>query len=130
MPVFPSGGYLVYNVLMRRTRRPTTATLGEFEELVLLAILRLGDAAYGLAIKDEIETRGGRAVSRGALYLTLDRLQAKRYLVSRLGEARPERGGRARRYVRVTEAGLGALRRAHRTRIRLAEGLDPLLEGE
>lgn len=103
-------------------------SLGEFEELVLLAVLRLGDGAYGLAIKDEIETRGERRVSRGALYLTLDRLERKGHLQSRLGKPRPERGGRARRYATVTGAGLQALRRAHRARAHLADGLEALLE--
>jgi DNA-binding PadR family transcriptional regulator len=108
--------------------RPDRAKLGELEELVLLAVLRRADEAYGLAIKDELETRGGRHVSRGALYLTLDRLQAKGLLSARRGEPRPERGGRARRYVAVTSDGLEALRRARRARSRLSDGLEPLLE--
>ena len=84
--------------------------LGEFEHMVLLAILRLGDEAYGVPIRKEIEKQTGRAVARGALYTTLDRMETKGYLSSRVGEPTPRRGGRARRYFTITAPGFAALR--------------------
>jgi len=71
--------------------------LGEFEQVVLLAILRLGDDAYAVTIRDEILQCTGRDVSRGSIYITLDRLETKGYLRSRLADSTPERGGRAKR---------------------------------
>ena len=67
--------------------------LGEFEHIVLLAVLRLGDDAYGASVRREIETRTGRALTVGALYRTLDRLELKGYVASRVGDPTPERGG-------------------------------------
>jgi DNA-binding PadR family transcriptional regulator len=87
-------------------------TLGTFEQAVLLATLRLGKGAYGRAILREMGETLGRDVSAGAVYATLDRLAAKSYVTSRLGEGTPERGGRARRYFRVTAAGVRALNEA------------------
>lgn len=84
--------------------------MGEFEQLVLLAILRLGNDAYGMEVREEIETRTGRDVSYGAVYTTLDRLEQKGYVSYRVGEATPERGGRAKKYFRVLPAGREALR--------------------
>ena len=81
----------------------------EFEQLVLLAVLRLGDAAYAVPIRDEIQARTGRAPARGAVYATLERLENKRYLESWLGEPLAERGGRPRRYYRVKPAAARAL---------------------
>ena len=86
--------------------------LGEFEQIVLLAVLRLGEDAYGVPIRREIEKRCGRKVTVGALYSTLDRLEAKEYLNSWFAEPTAERGGRSRRYFRVEPAGLEALGRA------------------
>lgn len=101
--------------------------LGEFEQLVLLAVLRLAEEAYGVAISREIEERTGYPVSRGAVYTTLDRLEEKDYLSSYQGETRPMRGGRARRIYRVEPEGLDALQTA-RTAVRsLWSGLEPLL---
>ncbi len=97
--------------------------LGEFEQVVLLATLRLGNDAYGVTIKDEILARTGRNPSPGALYTTLERLEEKGLLSSRIGEATAERGGRAKRYVKVTQKGLGALAKAHQTYSRLIDGL-------
>jgi len=102
--------------------------LGEFEQLILLAILRLGDAAYGVTIRAELAERGGRHVAPGALYTALERLEAKRAITSRMGDPTPQRGGRAKRYVTVTAAGVQALRRAVRAYERLLDGLD-LLRG-
>jgi PadR family transcriptional regulator, regulatory protein PadR len=98
--------------------------LGEFEHLVLLAILRLGDEAYAVPVREQIETHTGRTVARGALYTTLDRLEAKGLLRSRLGDADPTRGGRPRRYLTVTPLGFGAVRSARAALDRLSSGLD------
>jgi DNA-binding PadR family transcriptional regulator len=98
--------------------------LGELEEMVLLATLRLGSDAYGAAILRELDEQAGRDVPRGSVYVTLDRLEAKGMLASRAGDPTPQRGGRAPRLVAVTEAGLAALRRTHEVRERLRRGLD------
>jgi DNA-binding PadR family transcriptional regulator len=100
--------------------------LGEFEQMVLLAILRLGSNAYGVTIREEIEARTGRAVSRGAIYITLDRLEAKGYLHSSLAEPTAERGGKAKRICRVEKAGLAALRASRRALVSLWHGLGPV----
>ncbi len=84
--------------------------IGEFEQLVLLAILRVGDEAYGMSIREELERRTGREVSYGAVYTTLDRLERKGLVSHRMGESTPERGGRARKHFRVEPAGRTALR--------------------
>ncbi len=105
---------------------PSSANLGEFEQIVLLAILRLGDAAYGVSIRREIEERAGRRTAPGALYTTLDRLEDKGLVSSRLGEPTPQRGGRAKRYYHVTSAGVAAVERAQRSYQRLLEGLEIL----
>jgi PadR family transcriptional regulator PadR len=80
--------------------------LGEFEYLLLTATARLGDAAYGAAIRKEIDAATGRRCSLGALYTTLDRLEAKGLLETWMGEATAQRGGRAKRMARVTPAGI------------------------
>lgn len=79
--------------------------LGEFEMLVLAALIRLGTESYGVAIRKEIEARAGRSVAIGALYTTLSRLEDKGYVSSRIGEATAERGGRAKRYYEVEPLG-------------------------
>ena len=86
--------------------------LGEFEELVLLTIAALGSEAYGISIKDDIEQRGKRNVSIGSLHSTITRLSEKGYLESELGGATSERGGRRKRFYRITKAGKLALHRA------------------
>ena len=83
--------------------------LGEFEQIVLLSVVRLGDGAYGVPIRQEIEKRIGRQVTVGALYSTLDRLEAKGYLQSWFAEPTPKRGGRSKRYFQLLPAGLQAL---------------------
>ena len=98
---------------------------GEFEQLVLLAILRLGADAYGTPIRHEIEDRTGRSVAVGALYSALERLERKGFLRAELGEPTPQRGGRARRYYDVTPIGLGELRRARHALARMWDGLEP-----
>jgi DNA-binding PadR family transcriptional regulator len=79
--------------------------LGDVEHFVLVALLRLGGESYGVPILEEIATRTGRGVSRPAIYIALRRLEAKRFVTSRLGEATPERGGRAKRYFKLTKLG-------------------------
>jgi DNA-binding PadR family transcriptional regulator len=98
-------------------------TLGEFEHLVLLAILRLGEEAYGLTIRNEIRERTGREPAPGALYTTLDRLEDKGLLTSSLGDPTPQRGGRAKRYVKVSATGTKALNEARRAYLRMWDGL-------
>jgi DNA-binding PadR family transcriptional regulator len=100
------------------------ASLGEFEQVVLLALLRLGDNAYGVTIRSEIAECTGREVAPGALYTTLDRMEEKGVLRSWLGDATPQRGGRAKRYFAITKAGRAALISAQRAYQSLLEGLD------
>ncbi len=97
--------------------------LGEFEQIVLLAVLRLGDDAYGVPIRREIEKRGGRKVTVGALYSTLDRLEAKGYVSSWFADPTSERGGRSRRYFRVEPEGAEALARAKEILERMWKGV-------
>ena len=90
----------------------TATHLGEFEQLVLFALLRLGDDAYGVRIRREIEQRTGRHVTSGAVYTTLGRLESRGFVASRLGETTPERGGRRRKYYRLEARGADALQRS------------------
>ena len=101
--------------------------LGEFEQLILLAILRLRrDGAYGVSIRAEIAKRTDRNPAPGAVYTTLDRLESKGFVESEVGESTPQRGGRSKRYYRVTAEGLSSLRRARREYQALAKGLRAL----
>jgi len=106
--------------------------LGEFEELVLLAINRLGENAYGVTIREAIETRAERPTSYGAIYATLDRLENKGYVTSILGEATAERGGRAKKYYSLAAPGVKALDDTQRARTNLSVafelGYDPIAE--
>lgn len=102
--------------------------LGEFEQMVLLAVLRLHSDAYAVPIREEIEARTGRRIARGALYTALERLEAKRCLRSRMSEPRPERGGRSRRCFSVTGAGLSSLRASRRSLLQLWQGIETMLE--
>lgn len=97
--------------------------MGEFELLVLLAVLRAGDDAYGSRILEELHERSGRPVARGAVYVTLDRLEAKGFLTSRTGTGTPARGGRPRRYYTVRASGLSSLRHSLEAFGRMREGL-------
>jgi DNA-binding PadR family transcriptional regulator len=106
----------------------TRPALGQFEHVVLLAILRLGDAAYAPAILDEIEARTGRPPSPGSMYVTLDRLEEKGLLRSRLVDADGERAGRPRRYVSVTAYGLREVRASRTALLSLWRGLEGVLE--
>jgi PadR family transcriptional regulator PadR len=97
--------------------------IGEFEYLLLTAAERLGEDAYGAAIRLEIETVTKRRCSIGALYTTLDRLEKKRLVKTWMGESTPERGGRAKRMVRVTGEGTKAAAAFYETVIRMSRGV-------
>lgn len=103
-----------------------SASLGEFEQIVLLAILRLDKQAYGVSIRSEIAACTGREPAPGALYTTLDRMEEKGIVRSWFGEATPQRGGRAKRYFAVTKAGMAALVSAQKAYQSLLDGLDIL----
>lgn len=105
----------------------TTHGVGDFEQLVLLAVLQLQKDAYAAEIRAKIGEAAGRRVTRGALYATLDRLVAKRFLEWDVEAATPPRGGIPRRRFRVTAAGLAALKRSYQAVRNLAHGLDRLL---
>jgi DNA-binding PadR family transcriptional regulator len=105
----------------------TPVVLGEFEQMVLLAVLHLGDDAYAVPIRQELVTRARRTIARGALYTTLERLELKGYLRSRFGDPTPERGGRARRYFTVTARGLAALRASRDALRSMYRGLETIL---
>jgi PadR family transcriptional regulator PadR len=100
-------------------------SVGEFEQLVLLAILRLGPNAYGIPIIEEIRERAGRAVLRPAVYVALRRLEEKGLVRSRLGDASARRGGRQRKYYEVGAEGLTLLREARQALVRMWDGLEP-----
>jgi PadR family transcriptional regulator PadR len=97
--------------------------LGELEQIMLLAVLRLGDEAYAVPILEQIEEQTGRKIARGALYTALERLETKGCLRSRVGDPLPERGGRARRYFTVTPAAVRALKESRLALMRLWKGL-------
>jgi DNA-binding PadR family transcriptional regulator len=97
--------------------------LGEFEHIIVLALLRLDDRAYGVTVRQEIEHRIDREVSIGAVYSTLDRLERKGYVTSHRGDPTPERGGRSKRFFRVTGDGVEAVNRTHRALQSMTEGL-------
>jgi PadR family transcriptional regulator PadR len=99
-------------------------SLGEFEQIVLLAILRLGDNAYGVTIGAEITACTRREPTPGALYTTLDRLEDKGLVTSRMGDPTPQRGGRAKRYFSLNSKGLAAITRAQQSYRRLLEGCE------
>lgn len=97
--------------------------LGEFEQLLLLAVLRLGTDAHGVTIRQTLRDRAGRTVSYGAIYSTVRRLEEKGLLRSTLSEPTPVRGGRAKKQLEVTTRGRTALREEQRAFSRMAEGL-------
>ena len=103
------------------------SVLGEFEQVVLLAILRLGDEAYAVTVRDEILQRTGRDVSRGSVYITLDRLETKGYLRSSLADPTPERGGRAKRYYALRPKAVEALKESRRALMALWKGVETRL---
>ena len=97
--------------------------LGDLEELVLLAVLRLGEEAYGAAIREELKARADRAPTISTIYVTLMRMEDKGYVASRMGEPTRERGGKAKRYFRMEAEGMKALETARQIRERMWEGL-------
>ncbi len=103
---------------------PQRDHLGEFEQIVLLAVVRLGKNAYGVPVRREIEQRTRRSLTVGALYRTLDRLEEKGYVSSWLSDPIPERGGRSKRYFRVEPLGIRALNVSHRDLMAMWEGVD------
>ncbi len=104
--------------------------LGEFELMVMLAVARLGDEAYGVPVSRELEKHRRRDVSVSSVYAALDRLEVKGLITSRLGEATPERGGRAKRYFQITQEGLRAIRETRRVLTNLWRRLPSVEEEE
>ena len=104
--------------------------LGQFELMVLLAILQAGDDAYGVPIAREIEDTTRKEVALGSIYAALDRLEAKGLVTSEMGDPTPERGGRAKRYFTVTGKGVREAREAQRTLKKLWSGLPELAGGK
>ena len=102
--------------------------LGEFEQLLLLALIQLEDDAYGARIRMLIEERAGRPVSPGAIYTALDRLEQRGLVASRLGDPTPQRGGKRKRFYWLQPEGAELLRRSHAALARMARGLEPGLE--
>ena len=100
-------------------------TLGEFEQCLLLAVVHLGDDAYGVTIRQEVEQRTQRDIALGAMYTSLGRLELKGYLRSEMSDPTPERGGRSKRYFTLTAAGATALRHSHQRLARMWKGLTP-----
>jgi PadR family transcriptional regulator, regulatory protein PadR len=110
--------------------KKTSTVLGDFEQLVLMGVLRLerDDASYGAAIRQEIHARSGRDVSINAVYTTLDRLESKGFLQSWVGDPTPQRGGRRKKFYRLRPAGLAALQQAYRAFTAMVDGLQRRLE--
>ena len=104
--------------------------LGNFELMVMLVLIRLGDAAYGVPICDELEKRTGRDVAIGSVYAALERLEGKGFVASELGDPTSERGGRAKTYFRVTAKGLKEVRETQRSLVKLWQGLPELQGGK
>jgi PadR family transcriptional regulator, regulatory protein PadR len=102
--------------------------LTDFELMVMLAVLRVREDAYGVPIAREIEQTGGRSVTLAAVYLTLDRLRQNGLVTCRLGDPTPERGGRAKKFFSITPNGLRAIQRAQRAFVALWKGI-PELKG-
>jgi PadR family transcriptional regulator, regulatory protein PadR len=111
---------------MSRTTPPPV--LGEFEQMVMLALLRLGPDAYGAAVCGEIEGRGGRGVSVSAVHTTLERLEQKGLVKSRLGDPTPQRGGKRKRHYAPAALGVRALQASYRSLRKMADGIEHLLE--
>ncbi len=109
-------------------RSPASPPLREFELVVLLAVLGLGDEAYPVSIRDAIEQRTGRKVSRPAVFITLERLERNGFVTSRYGDPTPVRGGRAKRFFRATPRGIVAAKEAIHLMQSMTAGLDEVLE--
>jgi DNA-binding PadR family transcriptional regulator len=102
--------------------------LGEFEHLVMLALVRLRDDAYGVTIKEEIEAQTGREIFVGAVYTALARMQAHGYVSARVGEPTARRGGRRKKYYRLADPGREALRQSQSALRGMAEGIEAELD--
>jgi len=102
--------------------------LGAFEQILLLALVRLGDDAYGVPIRQDIERRTNRVISPGAIYTALDRLERRGLVRSHLGDPTPQRGGKRKRHYRLTAKGGAAVRQAQAALTQMAHGLKPKLE--
>lgn len=105
----------------------TTFQLGEFEELVLLTVAVLHDDAYGVTIKQELESRLGKQVSTGAMQTALRRMEGKGYLTSAFGEATSVRGGKRKRYFKITQYGIKALEQYRSTRMNLWQSIPDIV---
>jgi DNA-binding PadR family transcriptional regulator len=108
----------------------STSPLGDFEQLVLFGVLRLGEEAYGAAIRQEIHARSGRDVSINAVYTTLDRLEIKGLLRSWVGDPTPQRGGRRRKFYGLRPSGVAALRQAYHALTAMADGFETTLNAK
>ncbi len=122
--LYPSDDFLAILKQM-----PKRSYLGEFELMILLALIRLGDDAYGVPISKELLNTTGREVALGSVYAALDRLEQKEFVSSTLGDPTPARGGRAKRYFRITKKGMRAVQMTRTALSNLWRGL-PRLEGE
>ena len=105
-----------------------TDYLGEFEQLVLLAVLRLGPDAYGAAVQRELEEQGSRQASVSSIYITLTRMEEKGLVASRMGSPTDDRGGKARRYFQATQDGVQALSESRTRLLEMWEGMESILE--
>jgi DNA-binding PadR family transcriptional regulator len=114
---------LYFFVFVEYSGMSSRSYFGELELLVLAAAYKLGDDAYGVTIRQEISARAGRSVSLGSAYATLGRLAEKKLIRFAISEPEPVRGGRARRYVRLTPAGLRTLQHTVGSLVRMTEGL-------
>jgi len=117
----------LFTILDQMTKRDQ---LGNFELMVILVLIRLSDNAYGVPICEELEKRTGRDVAIGSVYAALERLEDKGFVTSELGEATPERGGRAKKYFHVTARGLKEVRETQRSLVNLWQGLPGLQGGK
>ena len=133
--VTPTWGFRIRVLLFKLQRdinQPGTRMtkhLGEFEQLLLFALVRLGDGAYGVALRRDIEDRTGRSISAGAVYTALDRLETRGYVASRLGEPTPMRGGRRKKHYELLPAGAESLHRSYRLMRQMTAGIDAKLAG-
>lgn len=107
--------------------RMTPPVLGEFEQIVMLALVRLGSDAYGATVCAEIEKRSGRGVSVSAVHTTLERLEQKGLVKSRIGDPTPQRGGKRKRHYDVAALGMKALQSSYRSIRNMADGIEHLL---
>ena len=108
-------------------RTPPPSALGEFEQIVLMALLRIGAEAYGAVVCMEIEKRSGRTASLSAVHTTLERLEGKGLVRSRIGDPTPQRGGKRKRHYEVATLGMKALQASYRSIRKMADGLEDLL---